>query len=251
MEEIILNCIQKHFPLCNIGRKRSDHRIILQAIFHVLRTGCQWRSVQHVPMSYKTIHRHFMQWSSCGIFKEAYTIAFRLQRKPVRRKLRFQCIDTTFVKNIYGQDCLGRNPTDRGRRATKLSALVDQDGLPLSLVFFPANVNDVRTVEPTIRQKITKNSKPKEPKEPLYADKGYDSKSIRIFLQNEHYIDRIGQRRKVVHRLVNRRRNVVERFFAWLDKSRRLLLRFDSKITSYDSFTWLACIRLLEKKIVW
>ena len=116
MEEIILNCIQKHFPLCNIGRKRSDHRIILQAIFHVLRTGCQWRSVQHVPMSYKTIHRHFMQWSSCGIFKEAYTIAFRLQRKPVRRKLRFQCIDTTFVKNIYGQDCLGRNPTDRGNQ---------------------------------------------------------------------------------------------------------------------------------------
>ena len=28
------------------------------------------------------------------------------------------------LKSIYGRDCVGRNPTDRGRRATKLSAIV-------------------------------------------------------------------------------------------------------------------------------
>ena len=56
--------------------------------------------------------------------------------------------------SIYGRDCIGRNPTDRGRNATKVSALVDQDGLPLSLVFFPANHSDYKTVDGTLAQSI-------------------------------------------------------------------------------------------------
>ena len=63
----------------------------------------------------------------------------KLERRRTSRRGAFHCIDSTFVKNIYGRDCIGRNPTDRGRMATKVSALVDQDGLPLSLRFFPAN----------------------------------------------------------------------------------------------------------------
>jgi hypothetical protein len=51
-----------------------------------------------------------------------------------------EAIDTSFVKKIYGRDCVGRNPTDRGRKATKLSALVAADGVPLALAFFPATL---------------------------------------------------------------------------------------------------------------
>ena len=177
-----------------------------------------------------------------NIFKEAYTIAYKLQKRPVRRNLKFQCIDSSFIKNIYGRDCVGRNPTDRGRNASKLSALVDQDGLPLSLVFFPENRNDVRTVTDTLEGRVLK---PKG-RQPLYADKGYDSKEVRNMMEKEGYIERVSRRRKVTHRLVNRRRNVVERFFSWMDKNRRLILRYDAYVTSYESWTWLAALRLLK-----
>ena len=241
IEEIILNCIQQHFPLSYTGRKRSDHRTILRSIYYVLHTGRQWRALS-CSISYQTVHRHFMKWSQQNIFKQAYEIAYKLQNRQRRTRTRFQCIDSTFVKNIYGRDCIGRNPTDRGRKATKLSALIDQYGFPLSLVFFPANVHDVRTVEPTIHKSVHSLSYERT-KTPLYADKGYDSKAVRTFITSKQYIDRISRRGKVTHRLVNRRRNIVERFFSWLDKSRRLLLRYEVNITSYESFTWLACLK--------
>ena len=28
----------------------------------------------------------------------------------------YYCVDPTFVKNLYGTEVLGRNPTDRGRK---------------------------------------------------------------------------------------------------------------------------------------
>jgi putative transposase len=192
--------------------------------------------------SYQTIHRYFMVWTQKNIFREAYSIAYKLQNRPTRRNLRFQCIDASFVKNIYGRDCVGRNPTDRGRKATKLSAIVDQDGLPLSLVFFPANVHDVHTVESTLNNRIVETYS----SQPLYADKGYDSRKVRSTIRQYGNLDRVGKRGTIVHRVVNRRRNIVERFFSWLDKNRRLILRYDTLITSYESWTWLASLRLIK-----
>jgi transposase len=174
LRNIILCLVNKHFPSSNIGRKRVEAEFVLDELLRVLWTGCPWRSLRSTQSSYQTIHRHFMVWTQKNVFREAYSIAYKLQNRPTRRNLRFQCIDASFVKNIYGRDCVGRNPTDRGRKATKLSAIVDQDGLPLSLVFFPANVHDVHTVEPTLNHRIVVPC----PSQPLYADKGYDSKKV-------------------------------------------------------------------------
>ena len=242
LRNIVLLLVKKHFKPCSVGRKRVDPDLILDELLHILWSGSPWRALRSQSVSYQTVHRYFMLWRDKSIFKEAYTIAYRLQNRQVRRSKRYQCIDASFVKNVYGRDCVRRNPTDRGRMATKLSALVDQDGLPLSLVFFPANCNDMKTVKQTLDEKILHTNS-----QPLYADKGYDSRAVRATMQQHGYIDRVGKRRTVVHRLVNRRRNVVERFFSWLDKSRRLIMRYDAHIASYESWTWLACLRLLYR----
>ena len=213
----------------------------------MLWSGCPWRALRPKCASYQTVHRYFSIWSGAEIFKKAYEIAYKLQRRPVRRKQRLHCIDSSFVKNIYGRDCVGRNPTDRDMKASKLSAVIDEHGLPLSLIFFPANCHKVRTVDATLNAKINVENMGSRP--PLYADKGYDSKAVRTMMQENGYIDRVGKRGKRVHRVVNRKRNIGERFFSWLDKSRRLILRYDTNITSYASWTWLACLRLLNAQI--
>jgi hypothetical protein len=70
----------------------------------------------------------------------------RLDAVKRRRGAKHYCIDSTLVKNQYGKDCLGRNPTDRGRKGMKLSAIVDDRGIPLALAAFGANVSDYKTV---------------------------------------------------------------------------------------------------------
>jgi len=49
-------------------------------------------------------------------------------RRRSRYRARTVAVDTSFVKNVHGRDVLGRNPTDRGRNATKVSMLTDARG---------------------------------------------------------------------------------------------------------------------------
>jgi putative transposase len=90
------------------------------------------------------------------------------------------------VKNVYGRDCVGRNPTDRGRKATKVSALVADDGVPLALAFFPANTSDQKTVEATLRARL---AAPALRGTTLYADKGYDSAANRALMRQFGYVE--------------------------------------------------------------
>uniref|UniRef100_A0A6C0C2V2 Uncharacterized protein n=1 Tax=viral metagenome TaxID=1070528 RepID=A0A6C0C2V2_9ZZZZ len=41
----------------------------------------------------------------------------------------------SFVKNVFDRDVTGRNPTDRGRQAPKISLSTDRRGTPLCSFF--------------------------------------------------------------------------------------------------------------------
>ena len=90
-------------------------------ILRVVRTGMQWRYLRPTAaVAYITVFKTMHKWIDAGLFRTAYERLLRLYRR--RRAPRYCCVDSTFVKNVYGIDCIGRNPTDRGRMATKLSA---------------------------------------------------------------------------------------------------------------------------------
>ena len=121
------------------------------------------------------IHRHFKKWYSAGVFQDAYTQLLRQYVGSRAHPPSYYCVDSTFVKNLYGTEGLGRNPTDRGRRAMKLSVLLDNNGVIHSLIGTPANVPDVVLLGRTIEASMV----PLCRQVPLLADKGYDSKSNR------------------------------------------------------------------------
>ncbi len=50
------------------GRKPPDMRKILESIFYVLRTGCQWKAVQKEYASESNIHRYFQNHTNDGFF---------------------------------------------------------------------------------------------------------------------------------------------------------------------------------------
>jgi putative transposase len=153
----------------------------------------------------------------------------------------FLAIDTTFVKNVFGTDVLGRNPTDRGKKATKVVAVVDERGLPHRLGFLPANISDYKVLHSVLP--LPKGKKGRK----LYADKGFDSEAIRNIITEAGLKPRIPKRGSPSTPWSERRRRVVERFFGVLDKCRRLILRYDKTIVAYEAWTWLASCRLVEQ----
>jgi putative transposase len=200
-----------------------------------------WREVRDVD--FRTAHRHFILWARGGIFEKTYR---RLLALCSRRKRdgTFLAIDTTFVKNVFGTDVLGRNPTDRGRKASKVVAVVDERGLPHRLGFLPANVSDYKVLHSVLPlPKCEKGLK-------VYADKGFDSEAIRKVILDAGFEPRIPKRGSPAAPWSERRRRVVERFFGVLDKCRRLILRYDKTVVAYEAWTWLASCRIAEQHIV-
>ena len=212
-------------------------------ILRVLRTGMQWRQLKPKLVSFITVFKTMHRWIAADLFRTAYRSMLRLYAR--RRRPRHCCIDSTFVKNIYGIDCVGRNPTDRGRMATKVSALVDDNGVPFSILCHPANQSDMRLLQPTLDSTIVALPR----RIPLYADKGYDSAFNRNVSVTRGYRDRIFRRRCTNGRRAHAKRGVVERFFSWLDKYRRLILRYERHIATYESMTYIACGILLQARL--
>jgi transposase len=65
--------IEKHFEVdYTRGSRPVKHkkREILNAIFYVLRTGCQWRYLPQEFAPWKTVYTYFKKWKDTNLFEE-------------------------------------------------------------------------------------------------------------------------------------------------------------------------------------
>ena len=88
-----------------LGRPRKmTNEYILDRIFYVLKTGCQWSALHVKSGSYKTIWAYFDRWTKLGVFERAFYDSVRWYKKVnLRKRLSCCVIDTSFVKNVFGQ----------------------------------------------------------------------------------------------------------------------------------------------------
>jgi putative transposase len=133
----------------------------------------------------------------------------------------------------------GRNPTDRGKRGVKRSLLVDGRGVPLGVVIDGANRNDHKLMRQTIETLAVARPSP-SPAAPhnLCLDKGYDYAEVRElakeFAFTLHLRTRGEELRERVHHIgAKARRWVVERTHSWLNRFRRILIRWEKKPENY------------------
>ena len=54
------------------GRPRVNLRQVMDGIFYVLRTGCQWKALPREFGSGSTVHRYFQEWTERGVFGKAW-----------------------------------------------------------------------------------------------------------------------------------------------------------------------------------
>jgi transposase len=242
---ILLNHIkQYHYSPVVCGRRRSlELEYVLERIFHVLTTGCQWSKLEVVGGSWKTVYHYFSEWSKANLFKHAHDdlVQFYVKTRGLSSDL---IVDTSFIKNVFGRNCVGPSPFDRGRNATKVSVLTDKHGMPLSFSFHRGNRNDSRTLHHT----LTKCSLDIRGKA-LYADKIYDTENCRSVLSNFGLTDRLSRKGTKVAPAENKTRIVVEHCFSWLDKFRRILVRYEGCVGRLRSFHYLAALQLIGRRV--
>jgi putative transposase len=142
---------------------------------------------------------------------------------------------------------VGRNPTDRGKIGTKRSVLTDGSGVPIGVAVAGANRNDFKMAQETLRSIPIPRPEP-TPAQPqgMCLDKGYDYDEVRDLLAAFGFTAHIRARGEEAKALKQEagykaRRWVVERTHSWMNRFRRLLVRWDKKVRNYLAFLHVAC----------
>lgn len=140
--------------------------------------------------------------------------------------------------------------TKRGK-GTKLMVIADASGLPLAVHATSASPHEITLVEATLAQTVTLG-RPQR----LIGDRAYDSDPLDqrlaaqgIALIAPHRTNRSKPRTqddRVLRRY--RRRWKIERLFAWLNKYKRVLVRWDRLIEHFLAFIHLACAMILMRR---
>jgi len=128
------------------GRPRTTNlRAVINAIFYLLRTGCQWRLLPHAFPAWGTVYHYFRTWEAAGVWVELHRTIYEQVRVAAGRAacpsvviMDAQSVKTTERGGTCGFDAHKRV---RGR---KRHILVDTLGLPIASRVEPADTSDRR-----------------------------------------------------------------------------------------------------------
>ena len=232
-------------PPAKTGRHRSwPMREVMNAIFFVLRGGVPWRMLpEHFP-PHQTTYRWFTRFRDDGTWESLNHRLVVLDRERSGREASPSAavIDTQSVKTTESG---GPRGYDAGKKikGRKRHALVDTEGRCLEVQVHPASVQD-RDGAPSVL-KASRSRFPFIRK--VFADSIYAGEKVAtataIIVEIVRKLpDQVGFK-------VLPRRWVVERFFAWINRNRRLAKDFEATIASATAFLYAACVMLLTRRL--
>ena len=233
-------------------RKLGSLRMLERACF-VMSTGIAWKDS---GPSFSAAYKRFRHWATTGVLQRAWSVMLcqyserQLQANPAWFRDLF--LDTTQVKNVRGVDCVGRNPTDRGRKGTKMSVICDNNQVPLVCLYSGSNAPDIKQALSTmdgIECPVTADGRRRCN---IVADRAYFSGKLRAQLKQRKFRLVTDNKRNCQPRRITKAdrlrltaRHKIENTFCRLDKFMRIRVRLECSLDSFKAFNTLAFMLII------
>ena len=241
------NMIERHIPKpAHTGRPRNNDRMRINGIIYVLILEYRWSEMPKIYGDDSTANLRLRKWQQKGVWKKILSGVIKTAHKQNKICKTYQLIHHLF--RLKRGKMIGFNGFKR-ITGTKIHVAVESNGLPVSIITSPANIHDSTKFIDVVElisdfvESISDFADNKMCQEiiSVYADKGYDSTSIRDYLESRNMIPCIPFRKnnKTEHddasqNNYNKTRFVVGRFFAWLKNGfHRTRIRYEKNCDNY------------------
>lgn len=230
-----------------IGRHRTTNlRDVMNAIFYMSRTGCQWNMLPHDFPPKSTVWDYYVLWHRdhilddiSRVLRERIRILAGRDATPSAGIIDSQSVKTTQASEAVGYDA-GKKTKGRKRHI-----LVDIMGLLLGVMVTAADMPE-RTGAKKLMQKLAGRF----PRlEIVFADGGYRGDKLKTWFATTlaltlQIILRPRHRFQVV-----KFRWIVERTFGWMNSHRRLSKDYEYSVRSSEAWIKIAAINMMVHRL--
>ena len=230
------------------GRPRTlDMRMVVNAIFYIVKAGAQWRMLPKEYPKWKSVYHYFRLWRNDGIWQRIHdTLRAKVRRRAGRHKhptagsLDSQSVKTTAVPGVRGYDA-GKQVNGRKRHI-----LVDTLGLLLVVLVTAASVQD----RDGARWLLSHMGGFCKKLRLIWVDGAYRGQLLEWVAQHCRFrlqpVLRSDDQKGFV---VLPRRWVAERTFAWLGHYRRMSKDYEAQTSSSEAMIYIAMIQVMLRRL--
>ena len=231
------------------GRKPTDMRIILNALFYMIRVGCPWRLLPKDFPPFTTVQNRFYAWRDSGLWPQIIGVLVMAAREAEGRKPSPTAVvvDSQSVKTT---EAGGPRGFDAGKKikGRKRHIAVDTLGLPIECQVTAASVQDRDALAPMLGAVHCKS-----PWVTMsFVDGGYQGEEAQrsAYEASQISISVVKRSDKQVKGfIVLPKRWVVERTLGWINRARRLSKDFEATIESSLAWLQLALAFLIMRRL--
>ena len=241
---------------------KFDLLSIVTAILYKLKSGCQW---EYLPMrhffdgelpSYKTVFHHYRKWCKLGDWEMMFSRLVMKYRHLL--DLSLSHIDGSHTPAVRGGECVEYQGRKK-RKTTNSIYFTDRQGLPLAMSEpQKGNHTDLYQIKDSVDSIAIQLNKCGIALDGIFnnADAGFDALAFRQALDKYGIIANVCPNPRngepaeeyLFDEVMYKERFTIERTNAWMDSFRSILCRFDTTVSSWKGWNYLAFTVVFLKK---
>ncbi len=228
-------------------KRKHDLKEVWNAIFYLVRSGCQWRMLPKDYPKWELVYYYFRKWSEMQEFDlllSSLRESVRFKRKQ-NKAASLGIIDSQSVK--WGNNkALNGIDGNKKIKGIKRHVVVDKNGFLIAVMVTVANIHDSKAASLLMRVLKELCSSVQT----IIADGGYRGELAENIKNTFGYVLQVvisGYQKQGFRPIA--KRWVIERTFAWFDYNRRLCRNYETTFDSAEEMVKIAAIILLLNKI--